>query len=154
MKRMISSLFVAAAVCFTAMAQEDAEKKENVNAPVFEFDAKVHDFGEVPEGPKYEHVFNFTNNGKEPLIISNVRASCGCTTPSWPREPVLPGASSSIKAIYNSKGRPGKFNKSITITSNASTPTTVVYIKGTVKKEEPVGMPEKKPSLLSDPANN
>ncbi len=100
--------------------------------PVMAFGMESHDFGEVPEGEKYSHEFTFTNNGKEPLIISNVKASCGCTTPEWPKEPIMPGETSAITAVYNSKGRPGPFNKSITITSNAYTPTKRLFIKGKV----------------------
>jgi hypothetical protein len=70
-------------------------------------------------------------------VISNVQASCGCTTPEWPKEPIMPGATARIKASYNSQGRPGVFNKSITVTSNTSEPTKVLYIKGIVEKKDP-----------------
>ncbi len=100
----------------------------------FKFEEESYDFGQITEGDKAEHVFKFKNVGNEPIMISNVRASCGCTTPSWPREPIPPGGESHIKAIYNSKNRPGGFHKSITITSNAKSPTKVVRIKGNAEK--------------------
>jgi len=96
------------------------------------FDNTNHDFGEVTEGDIATYEFTFTNTGSEPLVLSNVRASCGCTTPFWTRDPVLPGKRGSIKASYNSKGRPGVFNKSITVTSNAATGRAVLFLKGSV----------------------
>src|SRR5580698_10167170 len=66
----------------------------NPNAPVMIFPEESFTFGEVPEGPQVTHEFKFTNTGKEPLVLSNVKASCGCTTPSWPKEPILPGKES------------------------------------------------------------
>ncbi len=120
-----------------------AQTEVNPNAAEFRFDNERHDFGELDEGPKATHEFSFTNVGKEPLIITNARASCGCTVPKWPKEPILPGQSSSIKVEYNTKGRPNSFNKAITITSNAKSRTKVIYIKGFVKKAEAVGSPLK-----------
>lgn len=101
----------------------------------FEFDKIQHDFEQVTEGNIASHEFTFTNTGSAPIIIQNVRASCGCTTPYWTREPVLPGQKGKIKAAYNSKGRPGVFNKTITITSNADEPSKRLTIKGNVVRE-------------------
>ncbi|WP_291725531.1 DUF1573 domain-containing protein [Bernardetia sp.] len=106
---------------------------------VFQFEIESFDFGTVEEGNKAEKTFVFKNTGNQPIIMSNVRASCGCTTPSWTREPVLPGQSGEIQVSYNSAGRPGAFNKTITITSNASEATKVLKIRGNV---------------VSDPAND
>ncbi len=105
----------------------------------FSFEIEEHDFGTVVEGDKAEKVFKFKNVGNEPIVISNVKASCGCTTPDWPKNPILPGEENSVKAIYNSKGRPGRFFKTITITSNAEEGMKRLTIKGNVtKKEEPL----------------
>jgi hypothetical protein len=76
--------------------------------------------------------FKFKNTGNQPVLIANVQASCGCTTPDWTKTPVLPGKSGMVKAMYSSAGRPGVFNKTVTVTSNAATPSTVLSIKGTV----------------------
>ena len=103
----------------------------------FSFTEESYDFGTVVEGVQATHVFKFTNTGNEPIVISGVRASCGCTTPKWPKEAILPGKTAEIKAIYNSKGRPGNFNKSIRVTSNAVEQTKTLYIKGSVEKEPP-----------------
>lgn len=103
---------------------------------IIDFKETSYDFGEIEEGTVAEHEFIFTNNGDQPLILSSVKASCGCTTPSWTKDPVLPGKSGHIKASYNSKNRPGGFHKSITITSNASKATRVLYIKGTAVKTD------------------
>ncbi|MGB3616586.1 MAG: DUF1573 domain-containing protein [Catalinimonas sp.] len=99
---------------------------------IMSFQTEAHDFGDVVEGTKAEHEFTFTNTGDQPVVISSVRASCGCTTPHWTREPILPGQSGSIKASYNSQGRPGGFHKTITVTSNAATPSRVLRISGSV----------------------
>lgn len=105
---------------------------------VLKFETDKHDFGSIDEGIQAVQEFVFTNVGNAPVVLSDVRASCGCTTPSWTKEPVAPGAKGSIKASYNSEGRPGSFTKSITITSNATEPSKVLYIKGIVdpKKEK------------------
>ena len=94
------------------------------------------DFGEIVEGSVATHEFTFTNVGNQPLILSSVKASCGCTTPSWTKEPIMPGKSGHVTASYNSKNRPGGFHKSITVTTNADKPTQVLYIKGTAIKQE------------------
>lgn len=127
------------------------EEPQDPNAPIFDFLEESYDFGEIIEGDKATHEFKFTNTGNSPLIISGVKASCGCTTPEWPKAPVAPGDDAVIKAIYNSKGRVGKFNKAIRITSNANEGTKVIYIKGDVKKSNSnEGMPVKKPSIVED----
>lgn len=118
-------LVAAAAVSTVAVAQDQK--------PVLTFETTDHDFGTVTEeGGPISHEFVFTNTGKAPVIISNVKASCGCTTPSWTKEPVAPGQKGTITAQYNPKNRPGAFRKSITITSNADPSTSVLYIKGNV----------------------
>lgn len=122
----------------------------NPNAPKITFKEEVYDFKEVPEGPQVTHEFVFTNTGKEPLVLSNVRASCGCTTPSWPKEPVLPGKEGTIVVTYNTQGRPGPFTKTVTITSNADVPEKVITIKGEVIKDDPEkSVPKAQPSMLS-----
>ena len=104
----------------------------------FKFEKEVHDFGIVSEGDMAIYEFVFKNIGDEPIIMTNVRASCGCTTPFFTKDPVMPGQEGKIKVQYNSSGRMGVFNKSITISSNAEPATKVVYIKGIV--EQPVDL--------------
>lgn len=108
---------------------------------VITFEKTDHDFGKINEADgKVTTVFTFKNEGMEPLVLSNVRASCGCTTPKWPRQPIEPGQNGEITVTYNPNGRPGRFTKTVTITSNATEPTTRVTIKGEVipKPAKPV----------------
>lgn len=104
------------------------------------FKSETHDFGTLKEGDAAEAEFVFTNTGNKPLIITNVQASCGCTTPFWSKEPVAPGKTGIVKAAYGTQGRPGSFNKSVTVTSNAGT--NVIYIKGLVEKAPESSVPQ------------
>lgn len=140
MKRLLNLTFTA---FLTILLFGQAPIDTNPNAPDFKFESEKHDFGEIEEGPKITHEFRFTNIGQEPLIITGAKASCGCTVPKWPKEPILPGQSSSIKVEYNTKGRPNSFNKAVTITSNAKDKIKVIYIKGNVKKATTIGSPLK-----------
>ena len=90
--------------------------------PVISFKENSIDFGDIVQGQKVEQTFVLTNTGKQPLIISNVAATCGCTVPSWPKEPVAPGKSAEIKVSFNSTGKVGKQNSVVRIYSNASEP--------------------------------
>ena len=105
--------------------------------PKFQFEEENFDFGEVVEGEIATHEFSFTNVGDQPLVISQVKASCGCTTPHWTREAIPPGGTGTIKAAYNSARRPGNFNKSITIWSNAETSVQRLVIRGSVVNRPP-----------------
>lgn len=111
----------------------------------FKFTTETFDFGNIKEGPQATHVFEFVNTGDQPIIISNAQASCGCTTPDWTKEPIPPKGKGMIKATYNTEGRVGAFNKSITIISNAIESNKVIIIKGTV---EPKGAPAVAPAQL------
>jgi len=119
----------------TVQAQDGASK--NPNGPKFQFKGgDAYDFGEVAEGPVAEHVFEFKNTGKEPLIIQNANASCGCTTPEWPKEPILPGKTGKVTVRFNTSGRGGQpFDKTVFLTSNAVSDKEryELHIKGTVK---------------------
>lgn len=138
MKKLVLSVIAIASFATASIAQTPATPATpavNPNAADFKFEKEVHDFGNIKEGTQAEYTFKFTNTGKEPLVITNVQASCGCTTPKWTKEPVKPGESGQVTAIYNSKGRPGNFNKAVTITSNAKTAQKVLFIKGNVEAE-------------------
>lgn len=120
--------------------------KENVNtnpnAPQIEFEKVVHDYGTIYQYGDGNCEFMFTNTGKEPLVLSNVRSSCGCTVPDWPRKPILPGKSEVIKVKY-ATNRLGKINKSVTVQSNASNATVVLRIAGNVIPQPKEEAPEK-----------
>jgi hypothetical protein len=97
------------------------------------FDTEMHDFGKIEEADgTVTFNFAFTNTGSLPLMIKQVHASCGCTSPSWSKEPVLPGNKGYVSATYNPSNRPGPFSKTINVVSNASTPNKVLTIKGEV----------------------
>lgn len=102
------------------------------DGPDIEFVAETHDFGMVPINGDATCEFKFKNTGNAPLVLSNVRASCGCTVPVWPKEPIAPGETASIKVKYTTVQRPNVINKSIVVSSNASRNTIVLRIKGEV----------------------
>ena len=88
--------------------------------PVISWEKSTHDFGDLVQGDKVEHIFKFKNTGKEALLITNVQVTCGCTTPKgWARDPIAPGQSGEITIAFNSLGKYGKQNKVVTIISNA-----------------------------------
>jgi len=118
-------------MAFTTMfVSAQAEKQDNEVKPIIEFETVLHDFGKIFDGRPAEFDFKFTNKGKVPLILSNVQPGCGCTTPEWPREPIMPGQKAKIKAIYNPGTFRGAFSKGITVTSNASNNTIQLTFKG------------------------
>jgi hypothetical protein len=125
----LASLFFVVGA-FAQTQDELAEKTSNANLV---FETSSHSFGNIIEGQIATYEFKFTNTGTEPLELTNVRASCGCTTPKWPRELIQPGQTSVVRAEYNSSGRPGTFNKNIFVTSNAGQAT--LTISGNVIKE-------------------
>lgn len=121
-------LFVSCLIFLSTLAWAQDQK------PSIAMETTSHDFGTIQEeaGPvSYE--FIFTNTGETPLIISDVRPSCGCTTPTWSKEPIAPGDTGTIVAQYNPLNRPGTFRKSITVTSNAETSNMILYIQGVVQ---------------------
>ncbi|HKL09739.1 MAG TPA: DUF1573 domain-containing protein [Bacteroidales bacterium] len=102
------------------------------------FEKDVHDFGKIKEdGGSVEYEFMFTNTGSEPLVITNVRATCGCTTPTWTQKPLMPGEKGFVKAAFDPRNRPGNFNKSIIITTNTINKSRVILrIIGEVQPRE------------------
>lgn len=104
------------------------------NEPVshIEFTSLVHDFGKIEVNAKAECEFKFKNTGTVPLILSNVKASCGCTVPEWPKEPILPGETGLIKVKYTTVTRPNVINKSIIVYSNADNKQVILRIQGEI----------------------
>lgn len=97
-------------------------------------DKLVHDYGNIMQGGNGECEFKFTNNGKEPLVITNCMGSCGCTVPQCPKEPILPGKTSVIKVKYDTN-RVGGIYKTVTVNSNAKSGVITLTIKGTVEQK-------------------
>ena len=148
MKKIVLSFLFISAIVGKTIAQETpaAKVEDNPNAAEMYFETELHDYGTIKQGANGSYEFKFKNIGKEPLIISNAQGSCGCTVPSWPKEPILPGQGNVIKVTYDTK-RVGPFSKTVTLTSNSKTPSKIISIKGVVQ-EEPAEetFPGKKPS--------
>ncbi len=146
-------LVVLFATMLSATAQKQVEE-EKVNGPKISFNTTTHEYGEIYVGSDGSYSFEFVNTGNEPLILSKPRSSCGCTVPSWPKEPILPGESNEIKVTYNTR-KAGPFNKTVTIYSNAANKKNVVLrIKGKVIKEPAEKLPEKENAIGAAPGSN
>ena len=149
MKKLALLIGILVMMAGVAMAQEE---KVSESGPEIEFEKLIHDYGEVPYNGNGECEFRFTNTGNEPLILQKPKSSCGCTVPTWPKEPILPGESEVIKVTYKTT-KVGAINKTITVTSNAKTNATVVLrIKGTVLPQPTEMVPEKE--MEGSPVNN
>jgi len=96
------------------------------------FDEYDYDFGDIDQNSTNEKIFKFTNTGKDPLVITNAKGSCGCTVPEYPREPIAPGESGDIKVVYSPGNQQFKQTKSITITANTDPETTVLKVYANV----------------------
>lgn len=112
-------------------AQTQQNKPQGGDA-AFQFEETNYNFGEIQEGNTVEHVFQFKNVGDAPLKISKADASCGCTVPSWPKEPIPVGETGEIQVKFDSKNKSGVQNKRVTLTANTSPARTILRIKGTV----------------------
>lgn len=151
MKKLFSTLFIvmltaaAFAQTSTNSATNPNQTSTTVTAPVvnpnageFQWTEETHDFGNIPQGKPVEWKFEFTNTGKEPIIISTVQKTCGCTVTDWTKEPIMPGQKGFVSAQYNA-AKEGPFTKAITVQSDAKTPSVKLFFKGTVEKTEQTG---------------
>jgi hypothetical protein len=118
------------------------EQVDPAKLPAITFDDPVFDMGAVVQGNRVEHRFRFRNTGRSPLVISDVRGSCGCTVgKDWPKTPVKPGEGGEILVTYDSAGRSGVENKTVTVVANTAPPTTILTVRGEVvgpKNVQPV----------------
>ena len=114
----------------SAVGDVPIQEKKLANATI-DFESKVVDYGVIEHKADGVRKFVFTNNGTEPLVIKNAKGSCGCTVPTWPREPIAAGATSEIGVKY-ATNRVGKFTKTITLTTNASKKPVILTVKGEV----------------------
>jgi hypothetical protein len=108
----------------------DSEIKKG--AASISFDKKEYDFGTVNEGDIVETSYLVTNSGKTDLVITNAQASCGCTVPVWPKNPIKPGATGEVKVKFNTSGKPNRQQKTITLTTNTESGREVLTLKGSV----------------------
>lgn len=120
----------AAAQAAPAQTSAPADMK---NAPEMTFEVEEHNFGTCKQGESVTREFTFTNTGKEALIISNAQGSCGCTVPQYPKEPIPPKGKGTVKVTFNSAGKQGMQDKTVTLTSNAKNSPKVLHIRGTVE---------------------
>jgi len=116
---------------FCSCAQTAGTDKNNANGPKIEFVKTIHDYGTIKKASDGGCEFAFKNTGNEPLILSNVTSSCGCTIPTWPKDPILPGQSGTIKVMYDTK-KIGTISKTVKVMSNAITDAVDLQIKGNV----------------------
>ena len=134
MKKIALVLFVS--VFALSLNAQDATPPK-ANSPAFEFEQEIIDYGKIEKGSNGDSVFAFTNVGTAPLIIESINTSCGCTVPTKPEKPILPGEKGEIKVKYDTN-RTGGFSKTITIISNAVEARKVLRIKGLVSKPSAV----------------
>lgn len=127
------------------LAANPQKVEDNSPKPSFKFDETQYDFGTVNEGDIVEHTFGFTNTGQAPLIIDKATASCGCTVPQWPHDPIPAGGNGVIKVRFNSTNKPNQQIKTITISANTDPSLTRLIIKGFVNpKSQSTAGPIKK----------
>ena len=127
----MKKLILAFAVIMITAISAKSQTSNPSDGAMIKFDAQEHDYGTITQGANGDCVFKFKNMGNEPLILSDVRKSCGCTTPTWSKEPILPGQSGVINVGYNTNNI-GQFSKTITVISNASNSPVTLTIKGNV----------------------
>ena len=146
MKKAILGLSALCMVAFTSCKEEASSKVKSENVavaaerdavsadfPLLTFDRAEHDFGEIEDGTPVETVFNYTNTGKAPLLITDIKSTCGCTVPQdWSREPLAPGASSNFTVKFNGKGA-NKVSKTVTVTANTEKGKETVKITAFIK---------------------
>jgi len=148
----IAVILIALVVSFMTMSFD--QPNQTPRGPVIQFENVVHEYGNIPwSQPRSEAglcEFKFTNTGNEPLIITGVRASCGCTAPRYTADPVLPGETGVITVQYDNS-RAGQFAKTVTVTTNANPQSVRLTIKGNVVREQPATPVN--PGAASGPVN-
>lgn len=133
-KNITLSLVIFCSILVACSQSNNTSDNDSTQTPQISFEDTNYDFGDITYKGNGTHEFEFTNKGNSPLLLSNVRSSCGCTIPTWPKEPFEPGKKGVIVVKYDTK-RIGPFNKSITVYSNASNNPVVLRIKGKVLSE-------------------
>lgn len=142
MKNLFGLLFIL----FLATAA--VAQSESADGPAMKFETMEIDYGKIDQNADGTRKFKFTNTGTEPLVIKNARGSCGCTVPTWPKEPIMPGETSTIDVKYDTN-RVGPFNKTITITTNEAIGTKMLTIKGEIiKKDGEPSVPSSTPTII------
>ncbi|NNF35433.1 MAG: DUF1573 domain-containing protein [Saprospiraceae bacterium] len=135
----------------TVAPNETSEEMKVVDGPQMKFETFIVDYGTIEQNSEPLRTIEFTNAGNEPLVIKNARGSCGCTVPTFPKEPIMPGEKSKIEIRY-ATNRLGKFSKKVTLTTNAPGAPVVLTVKGNVLKEKE-GVPSAEPNILKSGGN-
>ena len=141
--------FISFAQNESTTEENNVEQAESADGPTMTFEQKVIDYGEIEENSDPFRYFKFSNTGSEPLLITSAKGSCGCTVPTYPTEAIAPGEEGEIKVRY-ATNRIGKFQKTVTLTTNMKDPKVVLTIKGDVHKkpEQPDGVPSGEKNLF------
>lgn len=121
-------------VANASVASTQPETKPDGPLPSFTFDKTEHDFGQIKDGDVVTHTFKFTNTGEAPLIISDAKATCGCTVPSYPKQPIPVGGTGEVMVRFDSSNKPGVQNKTVTLTANTHPSTYRLNLKSVVVK--------------------
>jgi len=119
----------------TDIVTNDATAEEGAASeamPKIKFEKDLYDFGEISQGEKVSFSYSFTNTGDADLVITSAQGSCGCTVPTWPKEPIKAGATAQIDVVFDSNGKSGKQHKQVTIVANTSPATNIVALTGSV----------------------
>jgi hypothetical protein len=144
MRKLVLATFTLAFALFSINAQENQQPQPVQKNGKAVFKVDNHDFGTIKEeGGLATYTFDFTNKGTDPLILKNVSTTCGCTIPEWSKEPILPNKKGTVKVSFNPSGRPGTFERTITIYSDGNPGVQTVKIKGVVEAK-PVAPPAEK----------
>jgi hypothetical protein len=134
MKRAIGVL----AILFIPISLLSAQVAPEAKGPALTWEKAEYDFGDINQGDKVQHTFKFVNTGTDPLIITNVEVTCGCTVPKgWPRDPIMPGDKGELEVMFNTSGKFGKQNKVVTVVSNAALGNSQVTFSATILEKKP-----------------
>lgn len=128
---------ILATFCLVIFTNATAQDDTNPNAPVIQFDSDIVDYGTIQKGGEPLRKIKFTNTGKSPLVITNCQGSCGCTVPTCPKDPIMPGESGELEIRYDTN-RVGAINKTVTVKSNASNGTIYIKVKGKIEGDKVV----------------
>jgi Protein of unknown function (DUF1573) len=125
-------------ICIFSIGGLAAQSSTEIKGSAITWEKSEHDFGDITQGDKVHYTFRFVNTGTEPLIITNVEVTCGCTVPKgWPRDPILPGNKGELEVMFNSSGKFGKQNKVVTIVSNAALGNSQVMFSANILEKKP-----------------
>jgi hypothetical protein len=126
------------AILFFSISLLIAQTTTDLKGAALTWEKTTFDFGDINQGDKVHHTFKFVNTGTDPLIITNVEVTCGCTVPKgWPRDPIMPGDKGELEVMFNSSGKFGKQNKVVTVVSNAALGNSQVMFSATILEKKP-----------------